>query len=773
MKRGLLYIALILLPFTVTATEYRLQFYDDRDGLSHWHTSRTVQDSTGMMWVATWNGLNRFDGSRFVTFKTNAGDSISTPSDKIRRIELDEENNLICVVEDSIYLFNTHLCRFDTLSRAKKEEMRERMHVKHNPDLLIPKEIYTQLGNLTLRNIRYDYVDNARNHWLVDDHGLYVATPVIPRGKRIGHDEVRYLCRLENGEVWASLRYTNKVAVYDSSLQWIRTDTYVAPVYCIRPMDDGIIWLGTKPGPLVRIKDGRQQEYPMVRNVYDILPDKKGKLWIATYGFGVWREETDGSFVQLPGTEKLFVRRLMMIGDTTLIAATTTGLLVLQSDSLTMYQREAYNPYSLSSNAVMCMAEHGGMVYVGTEGGGLNLIKMEDIHANQWKFDHMNMAQGLPSDIIYEITPWNDSTLLLQGNSALALLNTRSMQVVNFGGAYFNYTDDKRLILGEVPPLWISSNCLLVAPNDGILALDKSDLKLDTMPVRIAISAIQRSNGPMNYAVDTISQVVLTPHERSLGIWFSTLDYRNKGAILYKSRIYKRDAYQTSWSPATSSAEIQIPDLHPGEYVFEICSTNAYRQWQNNSRQIIIIVEPTFMESAFGKTIVLLLVLAAILIITISLLHAAALKQKRQEALEAYFDVQERLSAMAQSNQPQTLPLPEVMVAGYLSKNEQFIQTLTSFMETNMGNVEISVEDLMTATNMSRSSLNRKMHELFNLSPKDFLQEARIKHACSLLKQTDLSIKEIAYACGFSNPHYFATCFKSSIGSTPTEYREA
>ena len=89
------------------------------------------------------------------------------------------------------------------------------------------------------------------------------------------------------------------------------------------------------------------------------------------------------------------------------------------------------------------------------------------------------------------------------------------------------------------------------------------------------------------------------------------------------------------------------------------------------------------------------------------------------------------------------------MVAGYLNKNEQFIQTLTAFMEKNMGNMDISVDDLMTTMGMSRSSLTRKMHELFNLSPKDFLQAARIKHACSLLTQTDLSVKEVAY------PHPF------------------
>jgi len=271
-----------------------------------------------------------------------------------------------------------------------------------------------------------------------------------------------------------------------------------------------------------------------------------------------------------------------------------------------------------------------------------------------------------------------------------------------------------------------------------------------------------------------LEHIVLNPKERSLGVWFSTLDFRNCGAVLYCYRFYKQGADDAPWSAATSTAELQLPDLHPGEYILEICSTNAYQQWQNNVRRLTIAVEPTFMESTFGRTLVILLAFAALLTIVITLLHMRALKKKRKEALEAYLEVQERLVQITNDQSTitnGTYKVPEVMVAGYLNKNEQFLQTLTAFMETNMGNIDISVDDLMTATGMSRSSLNRKMHELFNLSPKDFLQEARIKHACSLLRQTDLSVKEIAYSCGFSNPHYFANCFKSSTGQTPTEYR--
>ena len=777
MRRLVIILSLFTLHLSLSATEYRLRFFDDRNGLSHWLTSHVVQDSTGMVWVATWNGLNRFDGTRFVAFKTRPGDNISTPSDKFRHIKLTKDNNLYCLVEDSIFLFNTRACTFDTLSAAQRAEVQERLRANHDPNYR-RKDLTFQTGLTRLQNIRYKYVDPAENVWLIDEHGLYIATPVIPHGKRIGEDEVRYIAKRSNGEIWTARRYTNQVTVYDSTLHMIRTEDFGAPVYCIRETEDGHVWLGTKPGALIEINGKQRQIYPNVRNAYDILQDEQGRMWGATYGFGLWvRENSDFSiqnseFEQVLGTEGMYIRRLLKSTDGILFAATTTGLLELRDGLIALHQRETGNSHSLSSNAVMCLAEHSGKLFVGTEGGGLNSIRLSDMEAGKWSFDHLTTKEGLASDIVYEIMPWNDSTLLLQGNNALSLLHTHTNRIVNFESAFFNYTGNEHLILGEVPPLDLGNARLLVAPHDGLMLLNRSDLQPETKPVRIAISALQRSNGPMEYGVDTVSRIVLSPKERSLGVWFSALDFRNCGAVLYRYRFDKVDAEEAPWSVASSVAEIQLPDLHPGEYILDICSTNAYQQWQNNVRRLTIIVKPTFMESTLGQTIVLVGAFAALLTIIISLLHVSALRKKRKEALEAYLDVQERLSALQNRQDIPQAPLPEVMVAGYLNKNEQFIQTLTAFMEKNMGNMDISVDDLMNAMGMSRSSLTRKMHELFNLSPKDFLQAARIKHACALLTQTDLSVKEVAYACGFSNPHYFATCFKASTTLTPSEYKE-
>ena len=74
------------------------------------------------------------------------------------------------------------------------------------------------------------------------------------------------------------------------------------------------------------------------------------------------------------------------------------------------------------------------------------------------------------------------------------------------------------------------------------------------------------------------------------------------------------------------------------------------------------------------------------------------------------------------------------------------------------------------ATATSRSVLHRKMKSLLGVTPLDFIHEARIRKACQMLKE-GASVNEVAYNCGFSDPKYFAKCFKFEIGITPKEYK--
>ena len=61
---------------------------NELNGLSHHHATSLVQDKNGMIWVATWNGLSRYDGYRFVSFKPKPGDGCSMDVNRIKDIRI-------------------------------------------------------------------------------------------------------------------------------------------------------------------------------------------------------------------------------------------------------------------------------------------------------------------------------------------------------------------------------------------------------------------------------------------------------------------------------------------------------------------------------------------------------------------------------------------------------------------------------------------------------------------------------------------------------------
>ena len=741
-----------------------------------------------MMWIATYNGLNRFDGYRFVAFKATDGDGLSMPSDRIRRLDLTPENNILCLIDEHVVQFNTHTCRFESLNDSAEAVAIQSMQMRRNPNLWKEKEVYTDLGNLHLKNIRRDYKDRQGNHWLIDDHGVYVATPIRARGTRINKEEVRAMIRLQNGYILASARSSKQVIVYDSTFHligYIHPDGHLSKSptsfgdqpYCFyESRDSKHAWIGCKPGCLLEGDNNPHtlglKRHEAVRNVYEIAEDANGVIWAATYGFGLWKQQGE-TFVQIPGTEEMSIRRLLITEDNTVLAATTKGLLILDKKGLRLHQREGNRPNSLNSNAVMCMCLYNGQLYVGTEGGGINRMIGDDIHAEQLEFEHITHENGLASDIIYDIMPWSENELLIQCNSALSILEIKNekLKITNFGKSFFQTPDKRPFKTGETWPVDLGDGRILIAPIDGMLVLDKSELMPEKEPVRIALSTIYLEGKP-NYAVDELTHIALAANERSMGLQFAALDYRDNTDISYQTRFYKEGEEDNPWDAPTKMSQFLVQDLTPGQYVFEVRSTNAMRQWQDNTRRLTITVTPTFWESTAGWMLQIGLLLLITVIITLQTYRVRTHRKQREETLNAYLDLQERMSTIEkESGQSEPLPIPEIIAPGRLSKDEEFLNALHKWLEENMDNSEAVIDDLADRACMSRSSLNRKMHDLFNLSAKDFLQAARIKHASQLLRTTDMAAKEVAYSCGFTDPKYFAKCFKSSTGQTPTEYR--
>ncbi|KDN55632.1 hybrid sensor histidine kinase/response regulator transcription factor [Flavobacterium seoulense] len=104
------------------------------------------------------------------------------------------------------------------------------------------------------------------------------------------------------------------------------------------------------------------------------------------------------------------------------------------------------------------------------------------------------------------------------------------------------------------------------------------------------------------------------------------------------------------------------------------------------------------------------------------------------------------------------------------SADEKLLQKLLAFIEENLSNSELGVEEICIGVGVSRSQLYRKVKDLTGLSISEILKEIRLKKAQQLLTDSKFTIGEIAYRVGFSDADYFRKCFKSELGMSPTDY---
>lgn len=97
---------------------------------------------------------------------------------------------------------------------------------------------------------------------------------------------------------------------------------------------------------------------------------------------------------------------------------------------------------------------------------------------------------------------------------------------------------------------------------------------------------------------------------------------------------------------------------------------------------------------------------------------------------------------------------------------------LVGIIEEMEGNLEepLSPSLLARQAGLSARQLERLFRRYLDRSPKRYYLELRLKKARSLLLQTDMSVINVALACGFSSPSHFSKCYRAYYGRTP--YRE-
>lgn len=122
---------------------------------------------------------------------------------------------------------------------------------------------------------------------------------------------------------------------------------------------------------------------------------------------------------------------------------------------------------------------------------------------------------------------------------------------------------------------------------------------------------------------------------------------------------------------------------------------------------------------------------------------------------------------------------PYSMVIGNITSNntdEEFIRKMDEFIVSHSHSSEanekspLTVETLASHMAMSTATLYRKVKSVTSLSPKEYMQLQRLKEAARMLKENNLTIKQVAEELGFSNVSHFTQSFMKQFGITPGKF---
>ncbi|WP_448698329.1 two-component regulator propeller domain-containing protein [Mucilaginibacter sp. AW1-3] len=358
------------------------------DGLSQNTVYSILQDHEGYIWIGTTDGLNKYDGYEFTTYKHDIDDKNSLTSNQINALMEDKDGNLWIGTADGINFYDRKSNTFTHTYTFSKQSAETNDYIT---DILQDKK-----GNI----------------WVSTYDGLKV------------YDAARKLfIKYQSGD---------------------ETDIQSQKVQTIFAGNDGILWVGTNKS--LKLFDTNRRQYisiPAVlgnnallktSGIRSVKQDKKGTYWIGTEIAGVFnydpKRQTCVNYRQQTGNANSLlsdiVRDICIVNGSEVWIGTRDGLSVLKDGKFSNYQYDKYNPDALSHNSVRyIMQDRSANVWLGTFAGGVNVF-----YAGSNNFIQISEQIGASPGLSHRVV----SAILSNGNGTFW---------VGTEGGGLNYVDRK------------------------------------------------------------------------------------------------------------------------------------------------------------------------------------------------------------------------------------------------------------------------------------------------------------------------------------------
>ncbi|MDR0961671.1 MAG: response regulator [Mediterranea sp.] len=369
---------LLFCLFTVTAVAQPvcdIRYYSVDDGMVQNIVNGMVQDSRGFHWIATRNGINKFDGHTFKNFKPSAQHEYAQANNRITFIGLTIDDNIWCrTYDDKLYHFDTRTETFRNIFEAFEAEIHKTIRIE---------EIY-HTGNGIL--------------WLVCNDGYCFRIDEHFYGKEGGF------------------------AVYNTSNKQFK-GTRILRIY---QDDDGDEWILTDKGATILGRKRLVSDTP-----FRLMYRHGGKTYLVSTAekLAVYLPQSGSvRFIELPYPVK-HIHALQTLHRRWLALATDNGLIVYDADNETFRQIDVRVGEQRSNNVILLYEDHTGDCWVFTDEAGIvrfNLATDEKQHLYTPRNEVVNYGRN-SRRLIFEDPQKNLWVLPFKGNLSYFDRNTRRL----------------------------------------------------------------------------------------------------------------------------------------------------------------------------------------------------------------------------------------------------------------------------------------------------------------------------------------------------------
>ena len=688
------------------------------------------------------------------------------------------------------------------------------------------------------------FVDKWQNVWIGTDNGLsrltthtyynYVSLDKITMSGE--GNCLHAMLQTRNGEWWMGgtnglIHYSQaKSSTGDAAYQdvaWYKQNNQAYPlshnrVRKIYEDHDGDVWICTDHGINLYDRSSRQMRNFIVYDrtgkystawAYDILQDKKGRIWMGSYQGGVfvmdkaallsgktiadWHFSDKGKNA-LSG---LHVGQMVMDGKGRIWVSTYIRLDCINPNDMKVVQ------VANSDVVNYLMADSKGNIWMGDNNSVTCYYVAGTVLGNSFSSKTWQIGGKVSTMCDVEGKIW-----VVSGNECC---------VINPEG------ESQRFMIPSVVPLNIcysrQTHEVMMGGNDGYVAISSDVAQKPKQFTRLMLAGII-VNGQ---ACEERGEILkLKSDENNFTLQLTDLPFADHPSAVYA---YKLEGSDHDWHYLNSgNIDITYNGLSYGDYHLTVHAVDGEGKIAAEVYSLDISVLPPWYLSFWCKLfyITALIVFVAWLVSWYFLRKelADAQKQKAEvlEQVQMRIDFFNRLtedlkaavahrsfdevtalmvrylnvkipevsssvatglsaSPVSDPESSSSEPVParsesseeekqEVDVSELDVSDKRLLEEINEAIEKYMIDSDFNVSMLQDVIGIGGKQLYRKMKAITGRTPVEYIREMRMSRAAELLSQGKFSVSEVMYTVGFSNSSYFSKCFSKEYGMTPTEY---